>query len=339
MSRTSQNPLIGAIPAVLAIVACFSFLSTAMAQDADAAAKKLRRARSFEDLFQAGPEGVWQSVVEVEADGRQVGYGLITSADGQIVTKLSLLKNKLSCRLPNGKRFDAKLVFQDQENDLALLKVEAGRLKAASIPKNIKMQVGQWIISPSKSKSPLAVGVVGVLPKKILSASGFLGVTIEDGKGGAIVRQVAAASAAEACGLRVDDLITRIGKAAIGGRDELVEVVGALSPGDKVALQIVRNSRKVALTATLGKRDEPRTSQRRSRSRRFSRGFSTRRRGFKRAVQYDAVLQPSQCGGPVIDILGRVVGLNIARAERTRTLALTNDILLDFLMEAKKASN
>jgi serine protease Do len=56
-------------------------------------------------------------------------------------------------------------------------------------------------------------------------------------------------------------------------------------------------------------------------------------------VQYDAVLQPSQCGGPVIDILGRVVGLNIARAERTRTLALTNDILLDFLMEAKKASN
>ena len=340
MNRLSKIPSNRRFWLLAGITLCLGF-NSALGQDAEAAARRLREARSFDALFAAPSVKARQSIVRVEINKKRVGYGIVTGSDGQVITKLSLIQGEVSCILPSKKRVKAHVVFQDQQNDLALLKLDTTNLKAAKLSPDIKLQVGQWIITPSQEKDGAhKVGVVGVLPRKILNASGFLGVTIEDGNGGALVRQVAAASAAEACGLQVDDIITRIGKSKISGRDELVEVVGALSPGDKVSLQILRDSREVSLTATLGKREEPqRTRGRSSRNRRFSRGFSKRKRGFDRAIQYDAILQPSECGGPVIDILGRVVGLNIARAERTRTLALTNDVLLAFLKDAKKATN
>ena len=42
--------------------------------------------------------------------------------------------------------------------------------------------------------------------------------------------------------------------------------------------------------------------------------LSERRAGFPAALQHDTVLQPNQCGGPVVDLDGKTVGINIARA-------------------------
>ncbi|MEM8734328.1 MAG: hypothetical protein AAGG44_08910, partial [Planctomycetota bacterium] len=46
------------------------------------------------------------------------------------------------------------------------------------------------------------------------------------------------------------------------------------------------------------------------------------RTGFETILQHDSVLKPEHCGGPLIDLQGRAVGLNIARAGATETLAL-----------------
>ena len=46
------------------------------------------------------------------------------------------------------------------------------------------------------------------------------------------------------------------------------------------------------------------------------------RSGFQRVLQHDTVLKPEDCGGPVIDLSGDVVGVNVARAGRIETLAL-----------------
>ena len=47
--------------------------------------------------------------------------------------------------------------------------------------------------------------------------------------------------------------------------------------------------------------------------------LSVRRFGFPLALQHDTVLRPVDCGGPVVDLDGRVVGFNIARAGRTES--------------------
>jgi serine protease Do len=44
--------------------------------------------------------------------------------------------------------------------------------------------------------------------------------------------------------------------------------------------------------------------------------------GFGPVLAHDAIVWPDQCGGPVVDLDGDAVGLNIARYDRTATHAL-----------------
>ena len=55
--------------------------------------------------------------------------------------------------------------------------------------------------------------------------------------------------------------------------------------------------------------------------------LSLRRESFPTVFAHDFSLRPEQCGGPVVDLSGNVVGLNIARADATRTLAIPADVL------------
>ncbi|HBE96735.1 MAG TPA: hypothetical protein DDW68_06150, partial [Verrucomicrobiales bacterium] len=50
--------------------------------------------------------------------------------------------------------------------------------------------------------------------------------------------------------------------------------------------------------------------------------LSKRRNDFPRTLYHDQVLKPQNCGAPLINRKGEVVGLNIARALRHRSLAI-----------------
>ena len=49
---------------------------------------------------------------------------------------------------------------------------------------------------------------------------------------------------------------------------------------------------------------------------------SSHNSGFPEALQHDTDLFPHQCGGPLFDISGKAIGLNIARAARITSYAL-----------------
>ena len=55
--------------------------------------------------------------------------------------------------------------------------------------------------------------------------------------------------------------------------------------------------------------------------------LSLRRESFPTVFAHDFILRPQQCGSPVVDLDGHVVGLNIARADATRSLAIPADVL------------
>ena len=63
--------------------------------------------------------------------------------------------------------------------------------------------------------------------------------------------------------------------------------------------------------------------------------LSQRRSGFPIAIQHDCVLRPNECGGPLVDLDGNVVGINIARADRVSSLALTAGIVQQRIEEMK----
>ena len=61
--------------------------------------------------------------------------------------------------------------------------------------------------------------------------------------------------------------------------------------------------------------------------------MSERRFGFPTAFQHDTVLRPADCGGPLVNLDGQVVGFNIARAGRTESYAIPSHALVPLLYE------
>jgi serine protease Do len=52
-------------------------------------------------------------------------------------------------------------------------------------------------------------------------------------------------------------------------------------------------------------------------------------------MQHDTVLQPNQCGGPLVNLDGKAVGINIARASRVASYALPASAIKPLLEELK----
>ncbi len=50
--------------------------------------------------------------------------------------------------------------------------------------------------------------------------------------------------------------------------------------------------------------------------------FSKRRSGFPRVIQHDVLANSTIMGGPVLNLGGKCVGMNIARANRAETFAI-----------------
>ena len=59
--------------------------------------------------------------------------------------------------------------------------------------------------------------------------------------------------------------------------------------------------------------------------------LSRRRKDFPLALQHDSMLQSNTCGGPLLDVSGEAVGINIARAGRVASYALPIETVLPII--------
>jgi serine protease Do len=165
--------------------------------------------------------------------------------------------------------------------------------------------------------------VVSLAPQEVKN-DGVLGIRLRNGDPGPIIIDVIEESAAAAAGLVGGDMVLRINEETIRSSDALVRIVGRRLPGDEVQLLIRRQDEEMTLKATLGRRAD--LDLENSDFQSFLGGeLSARRSGFPSVLQHDTFLMPQHCGGPIVDLEGRVVGINIARAERIASYALTSD--------------
>ena len=59
--------------------------------------------------------------------------------------------------------------------------------------------------------------------------------------------------------------------------------------------------------------------------------YSKRRFGFGLTLVHDSVLNPENCGGPLVGLQGELLGVNIARSMRVASLAIGSDDVLKFV--------
>ncbi|MEM8866432.1 MAG: trypsin-like peptidase domain-containing protein [Planctomycetota bacterium] len=277
-----------------------------------------------------------KATVRIRSDGKTIALGGVVGPDGWVLTKASRAKGRLTVTLADKRELDARLVGVDREYDLAVLKIAAKDLPTLTLSEEIEPLAGGWVATPGLTDAPVAVGVVSVVPRKIPHRPGILGVQLgdmpADGKPGALVLKVFADTGAERAGVLVNDVITRINDQPIESRLDLIREVRRHSPLDSLEIQLRRGDKQIIVTAVLTGQAKEMFSQTRSQYQNsLGSQLSQRRFGFPIALQHDSVLKPNECGGPLVDIDGRVIGFNIARAGRTETYAIPTSAVLPLM--------
>ena len=305
------------------------------------------------DLFKSVVAKTADSTVFVLDNGKDVALGTVISAEGFVLTKDSELRSdKIMVRTKDGKEYAAKKISANETWDLAMLKVEDAKdLKPISWSESKVAPVGNWVATTAPAEKPVAIGVVSVAsrtmppgPKVALPKNnndrGYLGIQMEDNEGadGVKIVVVSAKSPAEKAGLKVDDIIIAVNGKETLDRETLGATIGRNKPGETVTLRFRRDGKEDEAKATLEKRPSSFGVDRGDLQNSMGTDRSERRTGFPVTLQHDTDLKASQCGGPLVDIERRVIGINIARGGRTDTYAIPAEAikpLLADLMVAK----
>jgi serine protease Do len=288
-----------------------------------------------------------RSTVEVLGGGKVVALGLIVDEAGWVLTKRTQLTGpggprRLVCRLADGTELDAHVKAESREHDLTLLKVPATDLPAVRWGKSDKLRIGQLVASLGSGPRPLHYGVVGALDVKNPGIKGSLPLNGEPAPKELrgifltefVPRQPLRLEIEEARGLlKAGDLITHLDDFATPSleefvriRDQRVQSPNSL-PGEWVKLTVQRDGtvRQVFLPLVEGPVPLPAVwTQAR---------WNVRRNGFPNVFCHDGGIAYDRCGGPVVDRLGQVIGINIARADPMRTLAIPSDMVRKIVTE------
>ena len=267
-----------------------------------------------------------KSTVQIYCDGYKSALGAVVREDGYVVTKSSELKGKIECLIP-GRRQDQKLeatiVAADPALDLTILKIDATGLPPIAWADNAP-PVGSWLVTPGldPDNDPVSIGVVSVAARKISPPEGALGITVPVRDSEARIEDVVPNNSADKAGLKVGDVILQVNGKAITDKENLIATIKSHMPGEKIELLVKRGSEELKLSATLGSRMQLFHGDRAEFQNNLGGPLSERRAGFSMAIQHDSVLRPADCGGPIVDLDGKAVGLNIARAGRVESYAL-----------------
>ena len=269
--------------------------------------------------------------VRVKCDGKDAVLGTVVGPDGWVLTKASELKGKIVCRLRDDRELEARLIGVHKQFDLAMLKIDVHDLPVIEWS-SAKLDVGQWVAVAGPGDDPLAIGAVSVPRRKIRAISGQLGVLLREAEGGASIEHVLPKSPAEKVGLKANDLITHVDGKPTANVQEVIAAVSAHRVGDKVELTLKRDDKQTKITATLGRIATPSTHKRDMQNS-MGVGLSERRDDFPMVLQHDTVVRPADCGGPLVDLSGKVVGVNIARGGRTETYTAPADAVLPLMYD------
>ena len=133
-------------------------------------------------------------------------------------------------------------------------------------------------------------------------------------------------------GLKAKDVITQINGQGVPNTMELRTLMRRHRPGETIKLTIKRGQQTFEVAVTMISPASPALDRQRQMNS-MGVGVSDRSDDFPAVIQHDTVVKPTDCGGPVVDLSGKIVGVNIAHAGRTETYCLPTDVVLPTMYE------
>lgn len=313
-----------------------------------------KRDLDFAQSMHSITDATIESVVRLEGEDNSYILGTLVSTNGMIVSKYSAAKKMNRCIFFDGQSWPFRIVNFDQKKDLCLIRVNRKGLTPIKFPSDLNRQnqigtIGPSfqpvnLIPPSSGSLALSVGHLKNVAAFGMVTMGLhdfqiaqpkcpdcidMGITVSPHpsltrvngvvyphRRGIKVLRVYPRSAGESLGLLVGDLINTINGVRITERQILAQETQKIHAGDVMTMKIFRKGYPRELTYKI-----PNT--RKTLYDRWGGGpYSERRFGFGPVIVHDSVLDPQDCGGPLVDVEGNVIGLNIARSMRVASFAI-----------------
>ncbi len=125
------------------------------------------------DAFSAALTAIFErvkpSVVQIHTEGRGGGTGIIWHQDGRILTNNHVVARddaKVQILLSDGRTLPARVLYRNQQLDLALLKAEGDALQPLPAGDSTQLRVGEWVFAlghPWGQRWVLTAGVVSAV--------------------------------------------------------------------------------------------------------------------------------------------------------------------------------
>lgn len=315
------------LPLALLIAAAL-FASPAIAPAKDLEADLQLSGRRLRAAFQPVVADARKSTVEIWCRSKHVAMGVVIDPEGHILTKASELQSNPICRFYDDSEIRAKMIAVDREYDIALLHVEKDELHPITWADNDMEDMGRWVVTPGIQASPVAIGVSSVKSLNIPKIRGkaWMGIEMDVAENRAKIQSIRPFSSASRSGLRSGDIILQVSDIIVDNRDKMFSVLKQYGPGDSLFVRVLRGNEYMNFQVTLGRSNENHF-HRQAIQNRMGAKLSTRRAGFQGILQHDTVMSSHDCGGPLLNLDGEAIGLNIARGGRTESYTVPISIL------------
>lgn len=258
-------------------------------------------------------------------------------AKSWLISKSSLVDDHPVVHLNNGEKEEAVVIARDEKRDLVLMALYRYKANGISLDCEFRdsmdtAELGSLLRSPLPA-APAAVGtastVVFDLPQGSDDKVSF-GASFEPISGKLSFVQVVPAGPAAVAGIAEKDEIIALDGQRIEQPAQLMELIMRLKPGDVLPIQVKRGEQTFDYKMLLGKLEPTGNALILER---FEGGRSDRKDGFGPIFVHDSKLTPANCGGPVFDIHGDFLGINMARYSRTATVGMLAVQLQSFIDE------
>lgn len=276
------------------------------------------------------------SIMSTADSANTPALGTIINVNGKavyIVSKSSIVGNDPKITMLGNKVIEAKVIARDRQTDLVLLRPSANINGGITIAKDNQptVDLGCMLITPFTNKEGLVSITSGLdVTLSRFWSLGYLGAAVGYNAVPPAFTFVQPNSPAAKSGLLVDDEVISVNNVAMKKIEDFGAVMQQYWPGDTINFKISRNGKQEDKTAVLGaKRQTPGKHP----AELFKGGKSLRRDGFENLITHDAALLPAQCGGPIFNLDGKFIGVNIARFSRTISLVLPAQIVYNFIMQ------
>ncbi len=270
-------------------------------------------------------------LVGVKVNGEIVAQGLFVDHGGTVATKASELTgaSSIKCLLSNGVEHPARLLAKDDAHDVALLRLDGAT--SSPLPfASTSAQVGDIVFAADHTGKAIAMGIVGSPPRSLV-ARGHLGVAIQEQTSTVLITSVTKDSTAAVAGLQIGDVLVSVGDVPVTDGASLAVAIGKIKPGVQTRMEFFRDGVAHSTRAIMKPLDVPEWY--RPQEIRSGAVLSQRLTGFPSALQHDIPLLPEHCGGPLLNLDGQAVGLNVARQGRVESFAVPSDTLRSLIAD------